>query len=117
MWRYIFGNYGTGSDNRAATDMDPVGHHGIGAQPDIVLHNDALGGYTLFDERTLGIIDDMVNGNELCHGRGVNPVADRHAALAAYDTVFADQAVAPNADAGMGQAAEVIDVQHSAVHD
>ncbi len=58
----------------------------------------------------------FVSSNELRVRRGVHPVAEGHAALPANDGVFANQAVAPNANAAVRQAAKVVHMQYRAVH-
>ncbi len=97
--------------------MNTVREDGSRANPNIVFNRDALRSNALFDERLHSVVKDMIDGQDLDHRRGVDTIADRDATLAPNDVVFADEAVGSDADAGMGQVPEVVDMKDGAMHD
>ena len=70
----------------------------------------------MLDEGAGGVVEDVVHSHDLDERRGVDPVADRHAALAPDDGVLSDQAVPSDANPRVRQVPEVVHVQHRAVH-
>jgi hypothetical protein len=113
----IPGDHGAGGDHRALADAHAVGDDGAGPEPDIVFDEDAFGSDALLGEGLVGVVKDMVHGDDLGEGGGVDAITNVDAALAANDGVFADQAVAADGDASVGEVTEVVDVEDSAVHD
>ena len=112
----ISGDHCACSDDRACSNAHAIGHDDARAKPDIVFDDNAFGGDSLFNERTIRVFIYMVDGQELRVGRRVNPVTDLNAPLPADDAVLSDQAVAPHPDARARKIAKVVDMQHRAMH-
>jgi hypothetical protein len=117
MRRHVIRNYGPGSHHSAFAHTNTIGDYGAGAQPDVVFNDDPLGGDALISERPVRIIKNMVYGNDLGNGRGLNPVTDLHPTLAADDSVLADQAVPADPDPRVGHVAKVVDMENRPMHD
>jgi hypothetical protein len=66
--RHITGDYGPSSYYGTAANADTVCHNGAGADPDIVLDDDALGGDALLHEGAGRIGENVVDGGELDQG-------------------------------------------------
>src|SRR3972149_6342466 len=108
---------GPGRYPRTPADADAVRDDGARTDPHVVLDHDPLRRNALLDERPPRLVEDMIDGHDLAEGRRVYPVADLDAPLAADHRVLANQAVATDADARVRKVAEVVYVQHGAVHD
>jgi hypothetical protein len=117
MWGNILGDDCTGSHDSAFTNADPVCHDGVGSQPDIIFDHDSGGGDPLLDKRLAGIVKNVVDCDQLSVWGGVYSISDGHSTLPADDCVFADQAVTTNADSGMWEIAEIVDMQYRSMHD
>lgn len=116
MRGYILGDYCARSDHGTLANADAICDDSAGSQPNIVLDDDALSRDALFDERSIPVVEDVIDRDDLSQGGGVDTIADVHAALAADDGVFADQALAADGDAGVREVAEVVDMEDGAVH-
>src|SRR5512138_563153 len=115
--RHIFGNDRACRNDRSLPHANAIRDDRAGSQPDIILDDDAFCRDALVDERASGIIEHMIDRDDLRERRGVHAITDLHAALPADYRIFADQAVAADLDTRMRHVAEVIDVQHRTMHD
>lgn len=113
---YILGDYCARGDHGTLANADAICDDGAGSQPNIVFDDDALSGDALLDERPIGVAEDVINGDDLGEGGGVDAITNVDAALAADDRVFTDQTLAANGDAGVREVAEVVDMEDGAVH-
>src|SRR5260221_13982341 len=62
--RHVARHHRPGGYDGALSDMHPIRHHSRRAQPDIVFDDNAFSGDALVHKRSLGIIKDMVDGND-----------------------------------------------------
>ena len=88
-------------DHGAAAHAHAVGDNGASTDPDIVFNHDALRRDALFHHRPAGVVENVVDGQDLHQRRGIHAVANRDAALAAQHVQLANQAVLADADEGM----------------
>jgi len=117
VWGNVLGNDCTGSHDSAFTNANPVCHDGVGSQPDIIFDYDSGGCDSLFDKRLTGIVENVVDCDQLSVWGGVYSISDGNSTLPAYDCVFTDQAVATYADYGVRKISKIVDMQHCSVHD
>src|SRR5690606_18264338 len=115
--RHVTGDDGSGGDHGAPADAHAVGDDDVGAEPDVILDDDPFRGDALLDKGAGGVVKDVVDGDNLGERAGIDTIADGHAALPADDAVFPDQAIAPDRNVALRHVAEVVDVQHGAMHD
>jgi hypothetical protein len=107
---YILGDHRASSDNSSFAYMDAVGDDSSRAQPDIIFNHDALSRDPLLDKRPRRILENVINGDDLREWRSVYAVADGHTSLPANDAILTDETVTADADEGMGQITEIVNM-------
>jgi hypothetical protein len=115
VWHNVSSYDSPCGNDRALPNVDSVRDDSAGTQPDIVFNHNALCRDSLLDERSTGIVEDMVDGNDLGEGRSVNAIANRDTALPSDHGVFTNKAVIANANAGLRQMTEVVHMQYRAM--
>lgn len=109
--------HGTGSYNSPFTNPYAICYDSTSSNPDIIFNHNTVGSYTLIDHWHGRIIEDVVDCEHLHQRRSIDAISDRDAPLTAQDIHLPDQTVGPDMDEGVGQVAEVVDMQHRTVHD
>jgi hypothetical protein len=69
--RHIFGDYRTRGNHRALPHGHAICDDCARSQPDIILNSDAFGGDALVYEGGVGVIENVVDGDDLGEGGGV----------------------------------------------
>jgi hypothetical protein len=109
--------YRTSGNHSTLPDADAIGDNGTSSYPYIIFDDNPLGRYPLVDKRAIPIVEDMIYGNNLDKGRGVNPIADFDPSLSPDHRILADKAIASDFYARMGDIPEIIDVENRPMHD
>jgi hypothetical protein len=113
----VLGNHCAGSDNRALANANAVDNDDASADPSVVVYENALGGYSLVDNWSTRIIEDVIDGKQLNRRGKVHAVADVYAALTSNYAVLPYQAIVADSNARVRQASKVVDVKNGTMHD
>ena len=79
------------ANGRAASDGDAIEHQGSRANPAVVFDHDPFGGDALIHDRSIGIREDVIDGEHLHARAEEHVVADADSALAPHDRAFANE--------------------------
>jgi hypothetical protein len=115
--RHVARNDCPRADYGARADVDTVDNNRAATNPSTLVDGDSLCRDTLLDHRPGGIIEKVVDGQELDTGGEQDRVSNPDPSLAPDDAGLANEAIAADPDTSVGETTKIVDVQLGPVHD
>src|SRR6266540_5472583 len=117
MRRYIFGDNRSRRDDRAFPHSHTISDDRARSKPDVIFDDNSFRSDPLLHKRSIRVVKNMIDRDDLRERRGIHAVSDLHASLAANNGIFPDQTIASDLDAGLWHVSKIIDVQDCSMHD
>src|SRR5688572_21978169 len=113
---HVFCDHRARRDHRALSYPHTICDDRAGTKPDVIFDHNPFRRDSLLYKRTIRVVEDMIDRDDLRERRGIDAVADLHPALPADHGIFSNEAISPDLDSRMRQVPKIIDMQNRAMH-